>query len=88
MTLNLIPTSHRCVGTGPYGFRLVERAYSSERPEAVCLLPTSIFCPYSDFRFFSRGIVPLYRTTTGPASDFRIPPSDFKIPTSASLAAA
>jgi hypothetical protein len=27
--------SHRGVGTGPYGFRLVERAYSSERPEAA-----------------------------------------------------
>jgi hypothetical protein len=27
--------SHRGVGHRPYGFRLVERAYSSERPEAV-----------------------------------------------------
>jgi hypothetical protein len=36
-------------------------------------IPTSI---NSDFRIFSRGIVPSYRTTTGPISDFKsLPPS-------------
>jgi len=34
----------------------------------------------SDFRIFSRGIVPPYRTTTGPLSEFRISTSDFIFP--------
>ena len=37
-----IPHSLRGVGPfGPYGFRLVDRAYSSERPEAAIRLPNS-----------------------------------------------
>jgi len=36
------PHSRRGVGIGPYGFRLVERAYSSERPEAAFPLPHSV----------------------------------------------
>ena len=39
-----IPHSLRGVGPyGPYGFRLVDRAYSSERPEAAFLIPPSLF---------------------------------------------
>jgi len=41
----IIPNSHRGVGAGPYGFRLGEPAYSSERPEAAFPLPNSNFCP-------------------------------------------
>ena len=38
------PSSLRGVSPyGPYGFRLVDRAYSSERPEAAFRIPTSIF---------------------------------------------
>jgi hypothetical protein len=48
--MSFFPTSLRA--GGPYGFRLVERAYSSERPEAASC----------------RDIVPLYRTTAGPTS--------------------
>ena len=40
-TMLRFPTSLRGVGPhGPYGFRLVDRAYSSERPEAAFRLPT------------------------------------------------
>jgi hypothetical protein len=31
--------------------------------------------PFLIFRIFSRGIVPPYRTTTGPTSEFRFPPA-------------
>ena len=41
----IIPNSHRGLGAGPYGFRLGEPAYSSERPEAAFPLPNSNFCP-------------------------------------------
>jgi LuxR family maltose regulon positive regulatory protein len=42
----LIPPSLRGVGpNGPYGFRLVERAYSSERPEAAFPIPPSTTPP-------------------------------------------
>jgi hypothetical protein len=34
----------------------------------------------SDFRIFSRGIVPPYRTTTGPTSPFRLPHPEFQLP--------
>jgi hypothetical protein len=51
----IIPTSHRGVGIGPYGFQLVERAYSSERSEAASC----------------RAIAPAFRATVGPLSEFQ-----------------
>jgi len=49
-------------------------------------LPTFATSFFSHFRTFSRGIVPPYRTTTGPTSDFLFlpffPTSAFRIPTS------
>jgi hypothetical protein len=43
---SIFPPSLRGVGPyGPYGFRLVDRAYSSERPEAEFRLPHSVSSP-------------------------------------------
>ena len=42
-------------------------------------LPTFSTSFFSHFRIFSRGIVPPYRTTTGPTSHFQISPSQFAL---------
>jgi hypothetical protein len=73
-----LPTSHRGVGVGPYGFRLVEhRAYSSERPEAAFPLPNSFSCPpFFPTSHACRGIVPPLWDDDG--SDFPLPIPAFR----------